>query len=106
MIHELNDGVTPYRLDVADVPVDAFWSVTLYDAEGWMPINDRDAYSYNSVTADRNDDGSVTIHFGGDPDQPNYLPIEPGWNYIFRAYRPRAEILDGSWPMPQAQPVG
>lgn len=96
-----NDGQTPYTLDVADVPVDAFWSVTLYDAEGWMPVNDRDAYSYNSVTAEHNDDGSVTIHFGGNPDQPNYLPIVPGWNYIFRAYRPRATILDGTWTFPQ-----
>lgn len=106
MFPDRNDGQTPYRLDIANVPVDAFWSVTLYDAEGWMPINDRDAYSFNSVTATPDDDGSVTIHFGGNPDQPNYLPIVPGWNYIFRAYRPRAEILDRSWAFPQPQPVG
>ena len=102
---ERNDGTTPHTLQIADVPVDAFWSVTLYDAEGWMPINDFDSYSYNSVTAAHDDDGSVTIHFGGDPNQPNYLPIEPGWNYIFRAYRPRTEILDGSWAFPQPHAV-
>jgi hypothetical protein len=34
-----------------DVPVDAFWSVTFYDAEGWMPINEYNAYAFNSVTA-------------------------------------------------------
>lgn len=102
---ERNDGTTSYTLHIADVPVDAFWSVTLYDAEGWMPINDLDAYSYNSVTAAHDDDGSVTIHFGGDPDQPNYLPIMPGWNYIFRAYRPRREILDRSWTFPQPEAV-
>jgi len=100
-----NDGQTPYTLQVGDVPVDAFWSVTLYDSERWIPINDLDAYSYNSVTAEHNDDGSATIHFGGDPDQPNYLPILPGWCYIFRAYRPRKEILDGSWSFPQPQAV-
>ena len=52
--------------------------MTLYDADGWMPVNDLDAYCYNNVTADRNDDGTVTIHFGGDPNQSNYLPIVPG----------------------------
>jgi hypothetical protein len=100
-----NDGQTPYTLRVADVPVDAFWSVTLYDSEGWMPVNDLDAYSYNGVTAEHNADGSVTIHFGGDPNQGNFLPIVPGWNYIFRAYRPRKEILDGSWTFPQPKAV-
>ena len=68
-----------------------------------MPVNDLDAYAYNSVTAEPNVDGSVTIHFGGDPDQRNFLPILPGWNYIFRAYRPRKEILDGSWTFPHLE---
>ena len=100
-----NDGETPHTLTIGDVPCDAFWSVTLYDADGWMPVNEFDAYCYNNVTADRNDDGTVTIHFGGDPDQPNYFPIVPGWNYVFRVYRPRPEILDGTWTFPAAQPV-
>jgi hypothetical protein len=29
----------------------------------------------------------------------------PGWNYIVRLYRPRAEILDGRWTFPEAQPA-
>ena len=72
-----NDGQTPYTLTVGDVPCDALWSVTLYDADGWMPVNDFDAYSYNRVTAD-GDDGTVTIRVGGDSTQSNYLPIVPG----------------------------
>lgn len=100
-----NDGHTPYTLTVGDVPCDGFWSVTLYDAEGWMPVNDLDAYSYNNITAERDDDGTVTIHFGGDPVQPNYLPIVPGWNYVFRVYRPRPDVLDGTWSFPHAQPA-
>jgi hypothetical protein len=100
-----NDGETPHTLTVGDVPCEAFWSVTLYDADGWMPVNDLDAYSYNSVTADRNDDGTVTIHFGGDPAQANHLPIVPEWNYVFRVYRPRPEILDRTWNFPRADPV-
>lgn len=102
---EHNDGSTPYTLTVSDVPVDAFWSVTLYDDQGWMPVNEYDAYSLNDVTADKNADGSITIHFGGDPQQPNFLPIVPGWNYIVRMYRPRSEVLDGSWQFPAPSPM-
>ena len=32
----------------------------------------------------------------------NYLPITPGWNYLVRMYRPRKEILDGTWKFPDA----
>jgi hypothetical protein len=51
-------------------------------------------------------DGSVTIQFGGcDGRTPNCLPITPGWNYMVRLYRPRKDILDGTWKFPEAQPV-
>ena len=65
-----------------DVPVDGFWSVTVYNVQGFMEKNDKNAYLFNSVTAKRNDDGSITIHFGGDPGNPNYLPIVKGWNSL------------------------
>jgi hypothetical protein len=100
-----NDGTTPYTLTVKDVPVDAFWSVTVYDEKGMFAVNEYDAYSYNSVTAKRDEDGSVTIRFGGDPQQDNYLHIVPGWNYVVRMYRPRKEILDGSWQFPGPEEV-
>ena len=101
---EKNDGKTPYVLQVPkDVPVGAFWSVTVYDKDRFMVPNRYDAYSFNSVTAKRNEDGSVTIHFGGDPKASNYLPIVPGWVYIVRMYRPSKEILDGKWKFPKPQ---
>lgn len=96
-----NDGVVPHVLTVGKVPVDGFWSVTVYDAKGYMQKNDRNAYSFNDRTAKRNADGSVTIHFGGDPAGANYLPITPGWNYIVRLYQPRRELLEGRWTFPQ-----
>jgi hypothetical protein len=105
VVPEKNDGKTPYTLTVKDVPVDAFWSVTLYDDKGWMPVNKYNAYSFNNVTAKKNEDGSITIHFGGDPKQPNFLPIVPGWNYIVRLYQPRQEILKGTWTFPNAEAV-
>jgi hypothetical protein len=105
VVPEKNDGKTPYTITVKDVPVDAFWSVTLYDDKGWIPVNNQNAYSFNNVTAKKNKDGSITIHFGGDPKQPNFLPILPGWNYIVRLYRPKKEILDGTWKFPDPEAV-
>ncbi len=55
------------------------------------------------MTAARNDDGSVTIHFGGDPSRSNFLPITDGWNYIIRAYQPKWQILEGDWTPPAPQ---
>jgi hypothetical protein len=100
-----NDGKTPYVLTVKDVPVDGFWSISLYNAKGYFQKNEYNAYSINNITGIKNKDGSITIHFGGDPKQSNYLPIMDGWNYIVRLYRPRQEILDGKWKFPAPQEV-
>lgn len=104
-VPERNDGKTPYVLTVGEVPVDGFWSITVYGESGFMVENELDRYSLNNLTAERDADGSTTIRFGGDPSARNHLPISPGWNYTVRLYRPRAEILDGSWSFPEAQPA-
>jgi len=105
----VDPGLSPtkYAIEVpADVPVAAFWSVSLYNARGFFELNDRDAYSVYSVTGTRNADGSTTIHLGGcDDDRVNCLPIMAGWNYTVRMYRPGQEVLDGSWTFPAANPV-
>lgn len=102
-----NDGTTVHELRVKDVPVDGFWSVTVYNKDGYFEPNAANAYSINNVTAGVNRDGSVTVRFGGCDAEGvrNCLPITPGWNYTVRLYQPRAEILDGSWKFPEAQPV-
>jgi hypothetical protein len=101
---EKNDGKTVYKLNVRDVPVDAFWSISLYNADGYFAKNDLNAYSLNNITATKGGDGSVAVQFGGcDGKIPNCLPIMAGWNYTVRLYRPRAEILDGSWKFPEAE---
>ncbi|HEY6368749.1 MAG TPA: DUF1214 domain-containing protein [Candidatus Binatia bacterium] len=101
-----NDGKTIYKLNIKEVPVDGFWSISLYNAAGYFEKNDINAYSINNVTAKKDADGSVTIQFGGcDGKTANCLPIMKGWNYIVRLYRPRKEILNGTWKFPEAQPV-
>jgi hypothetical protein len=101
-----NDGTTVYRLTVKDVPVDAFWSISVYNAHGYFQANKENAYTINNLTAKKGQDGSITVQFGGcDGNTPNCLPITPGWNYMVRLYRPRKEILDGTWMFPEAQSV-
>lgn len=106
VIPERNDGTSVHRLTIRDVPVDGFWSVTVYDAEGYFQPNPQNAYSINDVTAQAAPDGTVVVQFGGcDGQTPNCLPITPGWNYMVRLYRPRAAILNGQWTFPVASPV-
>jgi hypothetical protein len=102
-----NDGTTIYKLVVKDVPVDGFWSISLYNADGYFEKNQYGAYSLNNITATKSADGSVPVQFGGcDGESPNCLPIMKGWNYTVRLYRPRAEILNGKWKFPEPQPAG
>ena len=101
-----NDGKTVHTLTVKDVPVDGFWSITIYDSKGYMFESPQKAYAINNFTAKPNADGSFTIQFGGDPKgAPNYLAITPGWSYSARCYRPRKEVIDGTWNFPEATPV-
>jgi hypothetical protein len=102
-----NDGAAVYKLNVpAKVPVDAFWSVSVYDATGHFRKNAYNAYSFNSLTAKRSADGSASIQFGEcDGKIPNCLPIVKDWNYMVRLYRPRDEVLNGKWKFPEARLV-
>lgn len=101
-----NDGSVIYKLSVKDVPVDGFWSISVYNAEGYFQKNPLDAYTLNNITAKKSDDGAIVVQFGGcDGKISNCLVTMPGWNYLVRLYRPRPEIVDGKWTFPAAQPV-
>ncbi len=101
-----NDGKTPYAVTVKDVPLDGFWSITVYNADGYLEANDLGVNSYNNFSAKPNEDGSYTIHFGGcDDGRRNCIPVTPGWNYAARMYQPREEILEGRWTFPSPSPT-
>jgi hypothetical protein len=101
-----NDGKTSYRLTLKDVPVDGFWSISLYDAKGYFEKNALGAYTVNNLTAKPAADGGVTVQFGGCTAAiANCLPIMPGWNFMVRLYRPRPEALTGAWKLPALEAV-
>lgn len=95
-------------------PVDAFWSITMYDAEGYQSANelnrfaigDRDPLTYNP-------DGSLDIliqHTNPGDHESNWLPAPHGpLGITLRLYAPRPQVLDGRWtppPVRKAQPIG
>lgn len=104
-VPEQDDGKTTYQVTVKDVPVDGFWSISVYNKAGYFEKNTYNSYTVNNASAIKNGDGSITVHFGGDPKQPNFIPISEGWNYIVRLYKARKEVLDGSWKFPNLKKV-
>jgi hypothetical protein len=100
------NGNGVYQLKVRDVPVDGFWSISIYNAKGFFEKNDLDSYSLNNLTAQPDSDGGFTVQFGGCTKQSrNCLVTPPGWSYVVRMYRPRAPVVDGSWTFPEAKLV-
>jgi hypothetical protein len=101
-----NDGSRLYQLKIRDVPVDGFWSISVYNEKGFFEKNDLDSYSLNNLTAKPDSDGGFTVQFGGCTRQTaNCLVTAPGWSYIVRMYRPRAPVIAGTWKFPEAQPL-
>jgi hypothetical protein len=85
-------------LTLKDVPVKAFWSITVYDKEGYPKT---DTYNINSQFAVADEDGSVTINFGGDKNAKNYMKTFPGWNFSLRMYQPTEAYFNGQWVKPE-----
>jgi len=98
---ENNDGKTVQSLMLKDVPADGYWSVTVYNGDGYLVRNKRGVYSLNNKSTKRNADGSVSIQFGGCASVGNCLDIMPNWRYAIRLYQPQSSVLDGRWLFPK-----
>ncbi|WP_445661201.1 DUF1254 domain-containing protein [Acinetobacter sp. F16] len=101
-----NDGKTVYSMTIPkNVPVNGFWSISVYNKDGYFEKNELNSYTLNNMTAKASSDGSYNIQFGDcNKSSVNCIPITNGWNYMVRLYQPQQAILDGSWKFPVAQP--
>jgi len=88
-----------------NVPVKAFWSVSVYNKNGYFEKNNKGVFNINSQSGKTNPDGSMTVNLGGcdDSTRINCIPVTEGWNYTVRLYRPDASVIDGKWTFPAVQ---
>jgi hypothetical protein len=103
------DGVSNYSIHFekgATPPVDAFWSITLYDKQGYQVANSLSRFAVSSwMPFKYNPDGSLDIYFQNENPGPaeaaNWLPAPKGpFNLTMRLYAPRSDALTGKWNPP------
>jgi hypothetical protein len=108
------DGANKYTLHFdknATPPVNAFWSITLYDPEGFQVPNSLNRFAVSSWMPFKYDaDGSVDIYFQnespGKDKEANWLPAPKGaFNLTMRLYAPKSEALTGKWNPPPVSRV-
>jgi len=87
-------------------PVNAFWSITLYDSDGFQVANDLKRFAVSSwMPFKTNLDGSLDLYFQhespGPDKESNWLPAPSGpFNLTMRLYGPKSEALTGKWSPP------
>lgn len=90
----------------ATPPVNAFWSITLYDDEGFQVANTLDRFALSSwMPFETNADGSLDLYFQnespGKDKEANWLPAPKGpFNLTMRLYSPTADAVTGKWNPP------
>jgi hypothetical protein len=103
------DGANNYVLHFekdAMPPVNAFWSVTLYDSQGFQVANSLNRFAVSSwMPFSYNADGSLDIYFQNDSPgkdkEANWLPAPKGpFNLTMRLYAPTSDALTGRWDPP------
>jgi hypothetical protein len=103
------DGANKYTIHFekdATPPVNAFWSITLYDQEGFQVANSLNRFAVSSwMPFKYNADGSLDLYFQnespGNGKDANWLPAPKGaFNLTMRLYAPKSEALTGKWNPP------
>ncbi len=103
------DGANKYTIhfDKATIPpANAFWSITLYDQEGFQVANSLNRFAVSSwMPFQYSPDGSLDLYFQnespGADKEANWLPAPRGsFNLCMRLYAPKSEALTGKWNPP------
>ena len=99
-----------YTVTTEEPPVDAFWSLTIYDTDrgGFFHPNAEDRYHINNTSAVRNDDGTVTFVFkqACEASDENCLEVPVGrFDLTARYYLPHEDIISGQWTLPKIELV-
>jgi hypothetical protein len=103
------DGASRYSIHFdkgATPPVNAFWSLTLYDSDGFQVANNLNRFAVSSwMPFKYNADGSLDLYFQnespGTDKEANWLPAPKGpFNLTMRLYAPRSDALTGKWNPP------
>lgn len=103
------DGGNKYTIHFAKggtPPAAAFWSITVYDNEGYQVANSLNRFAVSSwMPFKYNSDGSLDLYFQnenpGSDNQANWLPAPKGpFNLTMRIYGPKSEALTGEWNPP------
>jgi hypothetical protein len=109
------DGSNVYSLHFekgATPPVDAFWSVTLYDNDGFPVANGSNRFAVSSwMPFKYAPDGSLDLYFQtaspGADKEANWLPAPNGpFNLTMRVYAPKSSALTGKWSPPPVMKEG
>jgi hypothetical protein len=102
-------GANKYTIHFAKAdmpPVNAFWSITLYDSEGFQVGNVLNRFAVSSwMPFVPNADGSLTLYIQhespGKDKEANWLPAPKGdFNLTMRLYGPKSDALTGKWNPP------
>ena len=108
------DGETNYVLHFEKgqtPPVTAFWSITLYDNEGFQVANVLNRFAVSSYMPFKfNGDGSLDLYFQnqspGKDLEANWLPApKEAFNLTMRLYGPKSDALTGKWNPPAVKRV-
>ncbi len=103
------DGHKPYRLHFDNgqlPPVNAFWSLTMYDKDGYFVPNALHRYAARDSLLKKNPDGSVDIYVQADSPgkdcEANWLPApkDAPFTVLLRMYWPKESVLHGAWEPP------
>jgi hypothetical protein len=108
---ESYDGSKTYRQHVPpNVPVEQYWSLTVYDRDTHALVKnvDRASRASNNAEVKKNADGSVDLYVGAKApagEEANWIPTDPARKFelMFRLYGPKKELFDKVWALPDVE---